>query len=74
MLLRSTLSFTGPVLRHLKMESLTTRWIENSGSYAARRKLIFKGTCSKAVEHKVPVNMHKIYLFTLQLPASISEQ
>lgn len=74
--LRSTLSFTGPVLRHLKteVESLSTRWIENSGGYTACGKIIFKGAHGKAVEHKVPVNMHKIYLFTLQLLFSISEQ
>lgn len=75
MFLRSTLSFTGPVLQHLKMEveSLSARWIENNGGYAAHGKIIFKGTRSKAVEHKVAVNVYKIYLFTLQLLVSISE-
>lgn len=41
----------------MEVESLSTRWIENSGGYAARGKIIFKETHGKAVEQKVPINI-----------------
>lgn len=57
----------------MKLESLTAKLIENNEGSIAHGKLIFKETYCKAVEHKVPIDRHKIYLFTLQLVASISE-